>query len=768
MVHSTTIDGVARSRSRSRSPLGRARAPLSTLAMATHVARIGTHKIRTMTPPAHASCDSDEGDATTTTTTGHRRRDDGSLGLRDEEARAGDDDDARDDDARDGVVKAVDEGAVARHVRCAVEYAMQATGTGEKATTTTSEAREITRRRADATMDALGLPGRAVRREPRVQDVPCDVSVPLPSDDSAYIRYKDMFGAEKKFAKSSTRARAAQTDMYVQDYLERKVYGYAHARVRKSKGRGRGVRKEIVMERTAVGAGRPEDVLDFEGEPARRLAAPPTQSLPATFAVARGVKSGNATAHKPKRLEKPPCTNVGAQKEDSKKRRANVISDSDKPATRSKPPPVDVSRDVEPTAQPIAEPIVPDTIFDGDNWVDEDLMFWDTLIDTPAGQRRNVPRRDDAAQAEAQAEVQANASPALDIEDVSADAPPCDPSRDRTQSPEAPASPSAQTGETPSPTNRDELIEAKVLDAVERRLAVLETRLFHAEREDTDAWRTAFAPGAPHPPPPGVQAGVPSVPTPTALEPKPPALRRAHSQLSLEEERAHDRGGFEAVNAPRLPLSGDGRDDTARGHATRDGKRHASQKSSGQTTDGEQQRREQRAEMSSPAGSRALAELERLHEVVESLQRRQERMEHEREKELARLARAHRDHTAKLESIIAAYESDVDRYSPRLAPNSTSSFRSSPYTPRDQYGTYATPRHHYAGMDPRHDEGDRYASRHHHHTRGGGASAPPTAEAAALEREIASMERAIARKNDVISSLSREFVQSGTRWDRFD
>ena len=71
-------------------------------------------------------------------------------------------------------------------------------------------------------------------------------------------------------------------------------------------------------------------------------------------------------------------------------------------------------------------------------------------------------------------------------------------------------------------------------------------------------------------------------------------------------------------------------------------------------------------------------------------------------------------------------------------------------------------------MDPRHDEGDRYASRHHHYTRGGGASAPPAAEAAALEREIAIMERAIARKNDVISSLSREFVQSGTRWDRFD
>ena len=752
----------ARAIARLASSVSRARERESlSMATASHVARIGTHKIRTRTPPAHASCDSDEGDATTSGNQSRRRG--GSLGLRDEaRARDDDDDEDGDDDVRGDVVKIVDEGAMARHVRCAVEYAMQATGTGEKATTTeASDAREITR--ADA-MDAVGLPGRAVRREPRVQDVPCDVSVPLPSDDSTYIRYKDMFGAEKKFAKSSTRARAAQADMYVQDYLERKVYGYAHVRVRKSKGRGRGIRKEIVMERTAVGAGRPEDVLDFEGEPERRLAAPPAQSLPATFAVARGIKSGNATAHKPTRLQKPSCTNVGAQKEDSKKRRADVISDSVKPSTRSKPPAIDVSRDAEPTAQPSAEPIVPDTIFDGANWVDEDFMFWDTLIDTPEGQRRKVPRRDEAAQAEA------DASPALDIEDVVADAPPPEPSRDRTQSPEAPASPSAQTGETPSPTNRDELIQAKVLDAVERRLAVLETRLFHAEREDAGAWRTAFTPGAPRPPPPGVQAGVPSVPTPTVPDPKPSALRRANSQLSLEEERAHDRGGFEAVNAPRLPLSGDGRDDTARGHAMRDDKRHVSQKSSGQTTDEEQQRREHRAEMSSPANSRALAELERLHEVVESLQRRQEHMEHEREKELARLARAHREHTAKLESIIAAYESDVDRYSPRLAPNSTSSLRSSPYTPRDRYGAYATPHHHYAGMDPRHDEGDRYASRHHHHhyTRGGGASAPPTAEAAALEREIASMERAIARKNDVISSLSREFVQSGTRWDRFD
>jgi len=739
------------------------------------VARMGAHTMsRARTPPAHASCDSDEGDATTSGNHHHhqsRRGDGKSLGLREGAREEDEDEDEEDDDARGGgVVKIVDAGAMASTVRCAVEYAMQATGTGGKATTTKTRgaAREITRGRATEATDAVGLPGRTVRREVRVQDVPCDVSVALPSDDSAYIRYKDMFGAEKKFAKSSTRARAAQADMYVQDYLERNVYGYAHARVRKSKGRGRGIRKEIVMERTAVGAGRPEDVLDFEGEPERRLAAPPTQSLPATFAVARGIKSGNATAHKSTRLQKTACTNVGAQKEDSKKRRADVISDSVKPLTRSKKPPPIVSRDAKPTAQPRAEPIVPDTIFDDDNWVDEDFMFWDTLIDTPEGQRRKVPRRDNAAQAQAQAH--ADASPAPDIEDVVADAPPPAPSRDRTQSPEAPASPSAQTGETPSPTNRDELIEANVLDAVERRLAVLETRLFHTEREDADAWRTAFTPGAPQQPPPsGVQAGVPSVPTPTVPDPKPPALRRAHSQLSLEEERAHDRGGFEAVNAPRLPLSGDGRDDTARGHATRDGKRHVSQKSSGQTTDGEQQRREHRGEMSSLASSRALAELERLHEIVESLQRRQESMEHEREKELAQLARAHRDHTAKLESIIAAYESDVDRYSPRLAPNSTSSLRSSPYTPRDRYGAYATPRHHYAGMDPRHDEGDRYASRHHHHyTRGGGASAPPAAEAAALEREIAIMERAIARKNDVISSLSREFVQSGTRWDRFD
>ena len=67
------------------------------------VARMGAHTmIRARTPPAHASCDSDEGDATTSGNHHHhqsRRGDGKSLGLR-EGAREDEEDEDEDDDAR--------------------------------------------------------------------------------------------------------------------------------------------------------------------------------------------------------------------------------------------------------------------------------------------------------------------------------------------------------------------------------------------------------------------------------------------------------------------------------------------------------------------------------------------------------------------------------------------------------------------------------------------------------------------------------------------
>ena len=103
--------------------------------------------------------------------------------------------------------------------------------------------------------------------------------------DEPYVRFEDLFGAKALFAKSNSRARGIQADMYVQDYLERKVYGYAHVSV-KRKSR----KKEVVMERRVVGVGRPEDALDFAADenPACAARHPPLQSLPPAFSLARG------------------------------------------------------------------------------------------------------------------------------------------------------------------------------------------------------------------------------------------------------------------------------------------------------------------------------------------------------------------------------------------------------------------------------------------------------------------------------------------------
>ena len=109
--------------------------------------------------------------------------------------------------------------------------------------------------------------------------------------DEPYARYEELFGAKELFAKSSSRARSAQADMYIQDYMERNVYGYAHASVKRKTRGGRGHRRgrrEVTMERRVVGVGRPEDALDFDDDEEPKCARrhEPLQALPPSFTVA--------------------------------------------------------------------------------------------------------------------------------------------------------------------------------------------------------------------------------------------------------------------------------------------------------------------------------------------------------------------------------------------------------------------------------------------------------------------------------------------------
>ena len=604
---------------------------------------------------------------------------------------------------------------IARDVARCVDVALEATNSanerrergerGRGGITSTSGANEG---------EGEGLPGRAVRRTSEGNDLK-GVNEKNDVDEGEYIRYKDMFGAEKKFARSNTRARAAQADMYVQDYLERKVYGYAHVSVRKTKGRGRGVKRVLTMQRTMVGAGRPEDLLDFEGDGAKLTSMNPMQSLPTTFAMGKGtVASKPAIAGKDKTNGsiKPLRVHDFAPLGTLKKLRTEMSSDNLALAPAANPAHAQadafmraLGKRPQPSFAGATSALMPGTIFDGSDWGDgDDMMFWDTLIATPANQRRKLNEH---------------------------------PSRDRTQSPEA-ESPSARTDETPSPTN-DLPRDGQYISTVERRLRALEAKLL---REEEEAPFTA-------------KATSPESPT---------KMRRSYSQMTLEEHAA-DRGGFEVVNN-RLSNRTRMRDDTARAAMTRDGKRN-SPKSSG-LTDGAH-------ETSSPAGP-TRAELDRLNELVESIQRRQERIELEREKEFSHLADSYHEHTAKLENIIASYAAELDRCSPRVPPNSAPSpytpvdrFTTSGSGRADRpdrfYGPppYSHLEHRYTdpGIEPRGEE--RHPSAHHH-TRVHSA----IREAALLQREIVSLERKLHRKGRFIQAYARDYVESEAPWARYD
>jgi len=249
----------------------------------------------------------------------------------------------------------------------------------------------------------------------------------LDPGEEPYVRFEHLFGAADKFATSSSRARGAQVEMYVQDYMERNVYGYAHVSVRTQKGRGRNVSRHVTMKRRTVGRGRPEDALDF---PERAVAdrtkptAPPLQSLPMAFAMARGDKIAVAT--KPKM----PTANVPATEKTAAKSPGGVKAK--RGASLGGAPPHMTLR-------------IPETIFDDGLHINEDdalmlnddMVFWNALGDGVECTERG---------ADTAARTVANMRAA----------------REATQSP------SVQSGETESPT---------CLNAAERRVHALERKL---------------------------------------------------------------------------------------------------------------------------------------------------------------------------------------------------------------------------------------------------------------------------------------------------
>ena len=251
----------------------------------------------------------------------------------------------------------------------------------------------------------------------------------LDAGEEPYVRFEHLFGAADKFAKSGSRARVAQVEMYVQDYMERNVYGYAHVSVRTKKGRGRNVSRDVTMKRRTVGRGRPEDALDFPERVAdkRTPTTPPLQSLPMAFAMARGDKI--AVVAKPTTpMKKTPIESP---------RRATA-----QPKRRA-------SLGVAPTPLKLQ---IPETIFDDDGpdggadealMLNDDMVFWNALGD-------GVEHTEHGADAAARTVANMRAA------------------REATQSP------SVQSGETESPKS------TTCLNAVERRVHALELELARA------------------------------------------------------------------------------------------------------------------------------------------------------------------------------------------------------------------------------------------------------------------------------------------------
>lgn len=431
------------------------------------------------------------------------------------------------------------------------------------------------------------------------------------SMDEPYARYEELFGAKELFAKSSSRARSAQADMYIQDYMERNVYGYAHASVKRKTRGGRGHRRgrrEVTMERRVVGVGRPEDALDFDDDEEPKCARrhEPLQALPPSFTVARGDKVPDGELLlKPTWMQRRahPAANDANMK--GLEVRTLKVKDSSTKKTQvgkqSEPKGLMTVADVAHRARMEASPLrkrfkdgaktkltetkssplrapslmgnlkMPGTIFDGDDFMYENANFWETIND----------------------DLQLEHPEGLDVLDEGA----------RTRSP-SPGFASDDTG-SPKPTNKQ--------NTVDRRLRALEKRLLRGD---------------------------------------------FHKQSPMSERRLANRsipsreGNANANQRPKSKTI----DDTAHNN---DGEHKKRSVSGG--SDGHQNA------TSLPEAS-VQAEMQSLKDTILALQRRQDEYEVERarhKKYLHDLSRMHQEHTKSLESIIDAYQVRLQTMSPQ-------------------------------------------------------------------------------------------------------
>ena len=581
---------------------------------------------------------------------------------------------------------------------------------GRDRETSSGETGEVTMRSADGTR-GMGEGGASGRARRMVGEVGRDADM-----DEPYARFEDLFGAKALFAKSNSRARGIQADMYVQDYLERNVYGYAHVSV-KRKSR----RKEVVMERRVVGVGRPEDALDFAADenPASVARHPPLQSMPPAFSLTRGdaIKASDfvepptwiqrrgdseavaaATAMKPSALSRKESTadlkkakKTPTVAEVAKhatlpsrplKRAAEVLAAKGLKATPS--PDRRKTPKTSPGTSPFSALNMPGTIFDSSDFLGDahdDMLFWDALndIDHPA---HAVTHRTTTAA----------------------------PSKLR-KARETTRSPSVKSDATGSPKS-----EAK-LTAVEKRLRDLEAKLLRGE-------------------------------------------------YHLPE-----RVGPADVAPATRPMT---LDDTARAEAS--GKKRTLSGGS-----------DERENATSVREQSTQSELQRLNDTILKLVQRQDKYEIERhryQKQMYELCQTHNEHTANLESIIAAYEKKFAAMSPQT-PREWDRPPSSvpPRFTRDEPAS-STPldEFHVPRVDPRaynsagpawgrsspterfdrfHDQAPYSENKRNERSRD---------VEAILEREMRFLQESLARKNEVIASLASELgsakqKHTKSRWD---
>lgn len=535
--------------------------------------------------------------------------------------------------------------------------------------------------------------------------------------DEPYVRFEDLFGAKALFAKSNSRARGIQADMYIQDYLERKVYGYAHVSV-KRKSR----KKEVVMERRVVGVGRPEDALDFAADenPACAARHPPLQSLPPAFSLARGdaIKASEflepptwiqrrgdleavaaATATKLsalsrkestadfKKAKKTPTVAEVAERATTPirplKRAAEVLAAKGLKATPS--PDRQKTPNPAPGMSPFSALKMPGTIFDSSDFLGDahdDMLFWDALNDIDHPTHAATHRTTSAM-----------------------------PSK-RRKAREATRSPSVRSDATGSPKS-----EAK-LTAVEKRLRDLEAKLSRGEYHVS--------------------------------------------------ERV---GAADAVPATR-PMTFD---DTARAEAS--GKKRTLSGGS-----------DERENATSVREQSTQSELQRLNDTILALVQRQDKYEierHRHQKQMYELCQTHKEHTASLESIIAAYEKRFSAISPQTPRKWDGPPLSIPprfardepalstpleefHAPRDDPRAYNSAGPAWGRSSPTerfdrsfHDQAPYSENKRNERSRD---------VEAILEREMRFLQESLARKNEVIASLASELgsakqKHTKSRWD---